>query len=113
MKSAATFGVFLVSALLLGGCASWGRPIGIPLRNQTRFASEWESYRELPGFKALAVAGDLDGTYVSGWTSEYREQGKATADALNRCDERRRDRRIADECRIYAIGDKIFDAGGR
>jgi hypothetical protein len=113
VKPAATYVALLVVASLLGGCASWGRPIGIPLRNKTRFESEWKGYRELPGYKALAVAGDLGATYVSGWTSEYYEQQKATADALKSCEERRRDRRIAGECRVYAIGDEIFQEGRR
>jgi hypothetical protein len=113
VKPALVFGALLLSVALLDGCASWGRPIGVPLRNKTRFASEWKGYQERSGFKALAVAGDLGGTYVSGWTSEYREQKEATADALKGCEERRRDRRIRDECRIYAIGNEILQGAAR
>jgi hypothetical protein len=113
MKAVATFCTFLLWVSLLGSCASWGRPIGVPLRSKTRFASEWKDYEELSGFKALAVAGDLGGTYVSGWASEYRHQEEATREALKSCEERRRDRRIVDECRIHAIGDKVLEAGGR
>jgi hypothetical protein len=113
VKAGRTFSALLLSAVLLAGCASWGRPIGMPLRNKTRFASEWKDYTELPGFKALAVAGDLGGKYVSGWTSEYCEQQSATADALKNCEQRRRDRRIAGQCWVYAIGDEIYQGGRR
>lgn len=113
MKSAAAFIVFVLSASLLGGCASWGRPIGMPLRNKSRFTAEWNRYKEMPGFKALAVAGDLDRTYVSGWTSNCCEQQTAIADALQHCEQRRRDRRIRDECRVYAVGNEIYQGGRR
>lgn len=108
MTSAAKLSTFILSLSLLAGCASWGRPIGIPLRNKTQFASEWNNYKKKPGFKALAVAGDLGGAYVSGWTSEFCEQQKATVEALKRCEERRRDRKIAGQCQVYAIGDEIY-----
>jgi len=101
-------GAWLVVLSLLGGCASWGTPIGIPLRNKTRFASEWKKYEGMAGFKALAVAGNLGGIYVSGWTSDYCEQQEATAEALQRCEERRRDRKISGPCRIYAVGNEIW-----
>lgn len=113
MKAAAVVGAAVLSACILGGCASWGRPIGMPMRSKTRFASEWKDYAAMAGFKALAVAGDVDGLYVSGWTSEYCEQQRATADALRYCEQRRRDRRIAGECRVYAIGDEILRGGRR
>ena len=113
MKPTATAVAFLLCAALLGGCASWGLPIGIPMRNKTQFASEWRRYEKMPGYKALAVAGDLDRKYVSGWTSHCCEQQKATAEALKHCEQRRRDRSISGECRVYAIGNEIYQGDGR
>lgn len=113
MKPTPIFIALLVSTSLLSGCASWGLPIGMPLRNKTRFESEWCQYKKLKGFKALAVAGNLHGRYVSGWTSDCCEQQKATVDAVNHCEQRRRDRQIADACRVYAIGDEIVQGGKR
>jgi hypothetical protein len=113
VKVATTFVAILLSAALLGGCASWGRPIGMPLRSKTRFASEWTHYQKVSGFKALAVAGNLGGTYVSGWSSDDREQEQAIADALKHCEQRRRDRGIAESCRVYAIGDEVSQGESR
>jgi hypothetical protein len=84
----------------------------MPLRNKTRFQSEWAQYEKLKGFKALAVAGNLRGRYVSGWASNCCEQQKATVDALNYCEQRSHDRQIADACHVYAVGDKILREGG-
>jgi hypothetical protein len=113
VRAAALLSAIVLSALLLGACASWGRPIGIPMRNKTRFASEWKDYEAMSGFKALAVAGDPGGVYASGWTSEYCDQQKAVADALTYCEQRRLEHRIAGECRVYAIGNEIYRAGNR
>jgi hypothetical protein len=97
----------LVSCLLaVGGCMrSGGSPMGVPLREMTQFESEWKNYQRLGSLKALAVAGDLNGVYVSGFAFAYPIQALANDEALENCEERRADRRVADECRLYAIGD--------
>ena len=100
-------GVALASCLLAaGGCMrSGGSPMGIPLRTMTQFESEWKNYQRLGSLKALAVAGDLNGVYVSGFAYAYPIQALADDEALENCEERRADRRIEDACRLYAIGD--------
>lgn len=106
--------VILASCLLaVGGCMrSGGSPMGIPLREVTQFESEWKRYQRLGSLKALAVAGDLNGVYVSGFSYAYPVQALANDEALENCEERRVDRRIADACRLYAIGDdRIQEAG--
>ena len=99
--------VALASCLLAaGGCMrSGGSPMGIPLRTMTQFESEWKNYQRLGSLKALAVAGDLNGVYVSGFAYAYPIQALANDEALENCEERRTDRRVEDACRLYAIGD--------
>ncbi len=99
----ATLGLLLFA---MGGCLrSGGSPMGIPLRGTTQFESEWKNYQRLGSLKAIAVAGDLNGVYVSGFAYAYPIQALANDEALENCEERRADRRVADECRLYAIGD--------
>jgi hypothetical protein len=106
---AATLGLLLFG---MGGCLrSGGSPMGIPLREMTQFESEWKNYQRLGSLKALAVAGDRNGVYVSGFAYAYPIQALANDEALENCEERRADRRIADECRLFAIGgDRIQEA---
>jgi hypothetical protein len=98
----------LLMALAPVGCGSGGGgAIGIPVNSRTQFESEWSTYLKLSGFKSLAVAGNLDGVYVSGFAHGYLLPQLAVDEALERCEQRRADRRIADPCRTYAIGDEI------
>jgi len=102
-----TLAALAVCLLAAGGCLrSGGSPMGIPLREVTQFESEWKNFQRLRPLKALAVAGDLDGVYVSGFAYAYPIQALANAEALENCDERRADRRVEQECRLYAIGDE-------
>jgi len=99
--------------LAVGGCMrSGGSPMGIPLREVTQFESEWNNYRLLKSRKAIAVAGNLNGVYVSGYAYAYPVQALANAEAIENCEERRLDRRIESECRLYAVeGERIEEAG--
>ena len=100
----------LLLAVAPAGCRSGGGgAIGIPVNSRTQFESEWSTYLRLSGFKSLAVAGDLEGVYVSGFAHAYPLPQLAVDEALERCEERRADRRIADPCRTYAIGDEIAE----
>jgi hypothetical protein len=83
--------------------------MGIPLREMSQFDSEWKNYQRLRSLKALAVAGDLNGVYVSGFAFAYPVQALANDEALENCEERRADRRVEQECRLYAIGDDRVD----
>ena len=78
----------------------------MPLSGRTQFEAEWRSYQDLSSMKALAVAGDLNGIYVSGFAWAYPIQALANDEALENCEERRADRRVQDPCRLYAIGDE-------
>jgi len=102
-----------VCMLAVAGCMrSGGSPMGIPLREVTRFDAEWNDYLRLSSRKALAVAGDRSGVYVSGFAHAYPIQALANDEALERCEERRLDLRIESECRLYAVGDqRVEDAG--
>jgi hypothetical protein len=63
----------------------------------------------LPEAKAIAVAGDLRGHYVSGAAHGEPTADAAAARALARCQERRADRRIGASCRMYAIGNEVVE----
>jgi hypothetical protein len=83
--------------------------MGVPLRSRTQFEAEWRSYQRLTGLKALAVAGDLKGVYVSGFAWAYPVQEIANDEALENCTERRADRSVEGACRLYAIGDERLE----
>lgn len=78
--------------------------MGIPLRPRTRFESEWRRYLNLPGEKALAIAGDRQGLYVSGHAYGHPSAAAAITEALERCEQRRSDRRVPSQCQLYAVG---------
>jgi hypothetical protein len=102
--SRSTF-VVLVASTLLAGCFRLASPIGVPLPQTNRFEAEWRDYRNLEPNKALAVAGDMSGVYVTGYAFGNASETGAVQAALQACDARRVDRRIASPCRTYAVGD--------
>jgi hypothetical protein len=91
------------------GCAALRAPVGIPVRAQTRFRTEWRDYLWLPGEKAIAVAGDVEGLYVSGVAHGLASAEAAVREAVARCERRRVDRGIAAACRLYAVGDRLTE----
>lgn len=97
----------LLLAAPTGCLRSGGSPIGIETRSITRFDSEWKRYLAFSHFKALAVAGDPGGVHVTGYAHAYPGEAGARAAALEACELRRADRRIAAPCRIYAEGDDL------
>ena len=105
--------LLLLPPVVAAGCMrSGGSPMGVELRRSTQFESEWRHYQRRSGLKALAVAGDLRGVYVSGFAFAYPIQALANDEALDTCEQRRADRRIEDACRLYAIGDeRVEDVG--
>ena len=103
----------LACLFVVSGCfRSGGSPMGVALRDTTQFEAEWRNYQGLTGLKALAVAGDLQGVYVSGFSWAYPIQELANDEAMENCDERRLDRRIEDPCRLYAEGDERLAESG-
>lgn len=101
----------LLLAVPTGCLRSGGSPIGIETRSVTRFASEWKRYLAFSHFKALAVAGDPEGAHVTGYAHAYPGEASARTAALEACEVRRADRRIAAPCRIYAEGDDRLEDG--
>jgi hypothetical protein len=84
--------------------------MGVALRTRTQFESEWKNYLRLAPAKSLAVAGDLNGVYVSGLAYDHQSTEAAVEAAIEYCEQRRADRRIEDTCSTYAIGDQIVGA---
>jgi hypothetical protein len=103
--------LLLAALVLVGACRSSGHAIGVPTRERTRFESEWQSYRDLEPEKALAVAGDVDGAYASGFAFGKASRHEAEQGALEDCARRRADRRLDAPCRLYAVGDEIVADG--
>ena len=101
-------GGLVVAALLPAGClgGGGGTAIGVPVRERSQFGAEWRQYLKLADFKSLAVAGDLEGVYASGFVHGSAQSQLAVDEALEHCELRRIDRQIEDPCRTYAIGDE-------
>jgi hypothetical protein len=94
----------VLAAFTLLGCWLPGHPIGEEMRSKTQYHAEWNDYCVLPAPKALAIAGDVKGTYVSGFAAGAATEQQAIDEALRNCEQRRGDRRIAAPCQIYAVG---------
>ncbi len=113
MRARKQLALLALCPLVAAGCMrSGGSPMGVALRETTQFDSEWRNYRRLAGLKALAVAGDLRGVYVSGFAFSYPVQALANDEALDACEQRRADRRVKDACRLYAMGDERVEEAG-
>lgn len=107
MKRLAWVLVLLVVLALPAGCRSKAKPIGVPLRDRTRFDAEWSRYVQFEPHKALAVAGDIQGQYVTGFSLGKASRDEAVQSAMDACAQRRTDRRLEDECRLYAVEDEV------
>ncbi len=88
--------------------------MGVALRTRTQFDTEFKGYLEMASRKAMAVGGNVGGSYVIGYSHAYPTTDMAIEDALEFCEQRRVDRRIESECRIYAVDDEVVseDAPG-
>ena len=96
-----------VVAVGFAGCSSDGQPIGMPVNDRTRWESEWKSYQRFKGEKALALAGDVEGQFVTGIATGRATQEEAVQAAMDDCAQRRSDRRLTDACRLWAIGNEV------
>jgi hypothetical protein len=94
----------LVALVAAAGCGSKREPMGVELQKQTRFQSEWKKYLQLPQFKAMAVAGDINGVYASGVSQGQSDWQVAVVEALKQCESRRKERGITQPCSTFAIG---------
>ena len=94
----------LLAATLVVACNR--APIGMPLPEGSRFQSQWKHYVRLQPHKAIAVAGDMSGQFVAGYSFGYPTESDAIDAALADCESRRADRRIEDRCRTFAVGNQ-------
>ncbi len=94
----------VLCACALAACTLPQRTLGIEMREQSRFQQQWKRYQKLEDFKALVIAGDVEGVYVSGFSYEMASTDEAVRAALDLCEQRRTDRRIVAPCRTVAIG---------
>jgi hypothetical protein len=99
-----------VLALTTLATACYRSPIGMPLPERARLESEWKNYTRLQPSKALAIAGDMRGTYVIGYAFALESEPDAVNQAMLACEARRADRRIEAPCRTFAVGDRALDA---
>jgi hypothetical protein len=97
------------ASLVLGGCYSFTSPIGVPLPDSSRFENEWKNYGRLKHNKAMCVAGDMSGVYVTGYSFGAATELGALEAAMTACEARRVDKRIDAPCRTYAVGDVPSD----
>jgi hypothetical protein len=75
-----------------------------------RFTVQWRHYLRLEPNKSLAVAGDRNSVYVTGYAFGLPDEQAAITAALASCETRRIDRRIDAPCEIYAVGDRPVDS---
>ena len=73
----------------------------------------WNDFIEMPGERALAIAGDPNrGYWVGAAAGGEASQAEAEESALARCRERRRARRMQEPCLLYAVGSHIVWESG-
>jgi hypothetical protein len=65
-------------------------------------------YHEFAPHKAIAFAGDVRGAYVMGYAVGAVSQEEAIREAFAECQKHKAERRIADDCSLYAIDDNVF-----
>ena len=72
----------------------------------------WEDYSQLPGRRALAVAGDPDSPrWVAGAAGGLASAAEARQRALEECRARRQERRMQAPCWLYAVDDEVVWPG--
>lgn len=89
-----------VLALALAVAAGCSAQVGAPIRRRARIDALEAHFSRLPPARALAIAGDPAGLFVAGYASGRASLAEARALALSRCEERRRDRRVAAPCTL-------------
>jgi len=100
----------LATIVGLYGCIGGTSTLGARLPKASRFVEEWRHYERLQPMKAMAVAGDLEALFVSGYAFGYADEPAAVNAAMADCEARRIDRRVMAPCRTYAVGDRLVDA---
>lgn len=70
----------------------------------------WREYEQLPGHRAMAIAGRPERTWVAGMSANLPTPAEAEKEALAECGRRRLDRRLRVPCLLYAVDDEIVFA---
>ena len=96
------------ASAMLTGCGSSGTSMGVAFKARTQFEAEWAHFLEFEPNKALAIAGDIGGRFVLGYSFGYLTEDSAIEAAMEACELRRADRRIDDDCRLYAVDDRLI-----
>ena len=101
--------VAIVLLTVCAGCFMSTGPLGVAMRTKSQFEIEVRRYAKLPAQKSMAIAGDPQGIYVSGYAYDYPTKEVAVQEALRYCELRREDRGVEATCRTYAIDDKFLE----
>jgi hypothetical protein len=95
------------TAVVMGLACVGGAPMGNPIPEESRFVKEWHRYLGLPEAKSLALAGDVNGRFVFGYTHGLSDARLAERRALAECELRRRIQAIEEPCRVFAVGNTM------
>ena len=96
------------ASAMLTGCGSSGTPMGVAFKARTQFEVEWAHFLEFEPDKALAIAGDVGSRFVLGYSFGYLTEGSAIEAAMEACELRRAERRIDDDCILYAVDNRLI-----
>ena len=66
------------------------------------FERAYSDYRQMPAYKALALARDSEGNWAYGYTRNQSNQAEANSQAMIECKKRVATFNVNEECRIYA-----------
>ena len=71
------------------------------------FLQPYHAYATLPGNKAIALALDRNGRWAHGKVAGFSVQPEASEEALVECAKFRAQAGIQENCRLFAVGDKV------
>lgn len=71
------------------------------------FLKKFQEYATKSGGKAIALALDSDGRWAYGSVSGFAKQPDASEEALSDCARFKAEARIRENCRLFAVGDKL------
>jgi hypothetical protein len=92
-----------LAALALGAC----RLPPTQTQPHESLTAIWHQYQQLPTRRALALAGNPDRAWVAAMAGGATEQQDAVDVALERCRQKRHERRMQAPCLLYAVDDEI------
>ena len=72
------------------------------------FDRAYDDYKQMPDFKAFALAKDAQGNWAYGYGNNQKNQAEANSQAMDECQKRVAIFKVTEECRLYAEGDFII-----